>query len=326
MTILVIQSDHPVNPFLNFTSGHKKLIKRVFPNAKIIVSSDEKTIKRALVKTEIIITSSIGILDFSSAEKLKWVHITSAGVDRLPQQLIHSSIVITNSSGVHPIPIAEHVFGFMLMFARQLHNAQRIQIQKKTWQRTSQLYPVFELHGKTVGIVGLGRIGREIAKKAKAFDMKVIALVRDTAKKQNDVEKLFPQTAIKTFLQKADFVVNCLPLTKKTLHIFSAKEFSMMQPSAYFINIGRGKTVNQNDLIKALKNKKIAGAALDVFEDEPLSNTNPLWQLDNVIITPHYSGWTPYYMDRVIQIFVENAKAYKAGKLMPNIINKEKGY
>jgi phosphoglycerate dehydrogenase-like enzyme len=156
--------------------------------------------------------------------------------------------------------------------------------------------------------------------------MTVLAMVRDTSKKYPNVDELVTEGNIKELLNRSDFVVNAMPLTDNTFHFFNTEKFSHMKSSAYFINIGRGPVTNEKDLIHALNKKVIAGAGLDVFEEEPLPSHSPLWTMENVIITPHSSGSTPEYMNRVIDIFCKNLGAYIHKKEMPNVVDKKRGY
>lgn len=324
MKILIIRHKNLI-AFLKTTEKHIQQIISGFPQASITLVEDQKEeINKEISNAEIIITVSMHNIDFKKAANLKWIHLTSAGADRMPEEIMNSDIIVTNSSGVHPIPITEHVFGFMLMLERKLHLLGRFQ-SKKEWAR-GRLQNVNELHGKTIGIVGLGRIGREIARLSKAFNMKVVAVVRNPREPEDYVDELLTQKEMARVLQVSDHVVVCLPLTKETHHLFDYEIFRKMKRSAYFINIGRGKVVNEKDLIRALKENLIAGAALDVFEEEPLPESSPLWEMENAIISPHYSGWTPHYMDRVTGIFCENLTAYLQNKKMPNMIDKTLGY
>ena len=265
------------------------------------------------------------------AEHLKWVHLSSAGVTDAAKILKKTNIILTNSSGVHPIPISEHVVAFMLMFARQMNVSYRNQIERQTWTRNFGTMKVFELHGKTVGIVGYGKIGSQIAKVCKALGMKVFVLEHKKKVKDASIDAVYK--SVNELLVNSDFVVNALPLTDKTAGYFDIKKFKLMsrsgsdgKPAAYFINIGRGKTVVEKDLMIALKSNVIAGAGLDVFEQEPTPDSNPLWDMPNVIMTPHISGWTPEYTNRVIDIFCEDLKAFLKNETMPTEVDKNLGY
>lgn len=302
-------------------------IRQAGKNLEIKTGAEtDPDIGEKLTWAESLITSEFAMLDAGNSKNLKWVHLTSAGTNKLPDFLHSSDILITNSSGVHPIPISEHVFAFMLMLSRNIHRAMRVQIKEKKWKRSYDFYQPQELFGKTLIIVGMGRIGERIAKIADSFGMQVYGIIRDTGKKRNGHIKIFGMEDLQSLLKEADFVVNALPGTSYTKGIFDLKLFKRFKSSAYFINIGRGTSVVEEDLIQALESGIIAGAGLDVFEIEPLPENSPLWKLENVIITPHYSGWTPKYTERVIDIFIENLKAYLKKEEMPNLVNKELGY
>ena len=306
---------------------HLKKIKEVGAGLKIESVTDlEKKLDKKIREADILISTDLSLLTMDNAKNLKWVHITSAGTNKVPDFLKKSKIFITNSSGVHPIPIAEHVFALILMLSRNIHKAHRAQITEKKWTRNYEYYLPNELPGKLLSIVGLGRIGERIGEIAKAFDMEVSGVVRNLDKKRKTNFKLFSIKDLGNAIKDADFIVNCLPGTEHTKGIFNKKILDKFKKSAYFINIGRGTSVVEADLIKALEKKKIAGAGLDVFETEPLPPDSKLWNLENVIITPHYSGWTPKYTDRVIEIFCQNLKPYLRGGKMPNLVNKELGY
>lgn len=317
MKIVIVEyTDKNFWPAFTVKEEHIKAIKRILPKAFVLVVSDTNILKNNnLTEADIIITPPFNLKTLStlSLSKLKWIHTTSAGVDRVPQSMKESDVIITNSSGVHPIPISEHVFTFILMFARSLYISFRNQIEKEEWVRNFQGFNPKELPDQTLGVVGVGNIGKEVVRLGKLFGMRILTVTSKTG----DLNKL---------LKESDYIVNCLPLTPDTFHYFDFKKLQKMKKEAFFINIGRGQTVDEEALIEALKSGTIAGAGLDVFEEEPLPKSSPLWKLKNVILTPHYSGWNPHYMDRVIKIFIENLKAYLNNKKMPNLVDKQKGY
>ena len=293
------------------------------------MADDPQEINRTLTDADILIYDSGGFLAFdqlkiSDAKKLAWVHATSAGVTDFAKILTKTNILLTNSSGVHPIPISETVLGYMLMFSRKLNLFYRNQIESKKWTRDRVNLRGEELAGKTVGIVGYGRIGSEIGKICAAVGMKVAVFKHDN--KVDNKSADYVTSDLNELLSASDFIVDALPLTPETQGYFDKNKFEQMSESAYFINIGRGKTVVEKDLIKALKNGIIAGAGLDVFEVEPLPDSSPLWNLPNVILTPHISGWSPNYANRVINIFCDNLKAYLENQTMPTLVDKNRGY
>ena len=260
----------------------------------------------------------------SRTPRLKWLQMMSAGVDRLRDtEIWKSKIIITGVSGIHASPIGEFVMGFILMFAKGMPLCFRMQ-QKHEWQR----YMPHLLYGKTVGIVGLGHIGSEVARLSRAFGMKVIATRRSAKKpgKARNVDLLLPQSQMKELLAQSDYVVLALPLTPETRHIIGEAEFASMKPGAFIINIGRGSLIDENALIRALDDKKIAGAGLDVTAPEPLPKESRLWDMENVIISPHVSGGMEDYTGRATALFCENLRRYINGKKLINIIDRKKGY
>lgn len=327
MNILIIQNTNPIfTPNMDVLPKHLDQIKNVLGEAVITIRKDTEDMEKDFENADVVIAPAVTNVSLEKAKNLRWIQVTSAGVNGLPHTLVENEIIITNASGVHPIPIAEHVMAFMLMFAHQLHMLHRTQITKKMWDYAYNKYPIFELSGKTLGITGMGRIGTQITKLAKGLGMEVVAMVRDTSKKYQYVDEVVTEKDIAKLLQRADFVVNAMPLTHDTKYFFDKNKFEQMKSSAYFINIGRGPVAYEKDLIDALKNETIAGAGLDVFEEEPLIHESPLWDMENVLITPHSSGQTPEYMNRVIDIFCENLEAYLKKEPMPNLVDKRKGY
>jgi D-2-hydroxyacid dehydrogenase (NADP+) len=276
--------------------------------------------------SEIIIASPNFPFSEKNTVNLKWLHLTSAGANTLPQFIKDSDISVTSSSGVHPVPIAEHVLLFMLAFARGFDKLYKTQILRKKWIKNYDILGVFELYGKKVLIVGMGKIGGRIGVVCKSLGMEVAGVVRDLKKKRSVDFPVFGIDSLKKQVGGYDFVVNCLPGTEHTQGLFDLKLFKKFKKGGIFINIGRGTTVVEKDLIKALKTGFIAGAGLDVFEEEPLPDSSPLWNMENVLITPHTSGWTPQYFGRVIDIFLINFDKYLNGENLPNEVNKKLGY
>lgn len=257
----------------------------------------------------------------SNAPNLKWIHALSAGVENLITPELQSiNAFVTNSKGIHGIPVSEHVLALMLAFTRGLNFFIRHQASK-AWKRTH----VDEIHNKTIGIAGLGSIGREIAKKAKGLGMDVVALKKQPTT-ELFVDKLYKPEELNEMLSVSDFVVAALPLLPETKEYFKLEQFAVMKKSAYFINIARGGIVHEADLVTALEKGMIKGAGLDVFEHEPLSQESPLWTMPNVIITPHLAALSPYYLDRAIKVFADNLGRFAQNGEMYNLIDKAKGY
>jgi phosphoglycerate dehydrogenase-like enzyme len=259
------------------------------------------------------------------AENLKWVHFASAGVEKsLSPALLAKNAKLTCSRGVHAATIAEYALMQMLAFSKNLRKAHRLQDEHR-WGFEELLPGRFDLEGKTVAIIGLGSIGRRVAKLAKAFDMKVIGTV-NRPRKIAGIDKVYPPSQLRQCLAEAEFVILATPLTDATFHLIGREELGAMKPTAQLINIGRGKLVDEAALIEVLENKRIAGAALDVFEIEPLPADSPLWGMENVSITPHYSGMAEDLWRKTTELFCENAKRFKDGKRLLGIVNREKGY
>ncbi|MBO6211092.1 MAG: D-2-hydroxyacid dehydrogenase [Schwartzia sp.] len=258
-----------------------------------------------------------------NAPKLRWVQALTAGVDSFIalDAFRKSDILLTNVRGIHGIPIAEHVLGMILCRTRGLLTAYDNQ-KAKQWKG---LRGLDELYEKTVAIIGLGSVGSFIANRLKAMGMTILG-VKPSKTEEPDVDKLYTPDELFDVLPQADFVIVTLPLTQETKNLFSKKAFAAMKPTAFFINVSRGPVVNEDDLVEALRNNVIGGAGLDVFCKEPLPTESPLWDAPNLLITPHHAATSPRYMERAIDIFIENLKAYPDTAKMKNIIDKEKGY
>lgn len=301
---------------------HIALIHSALPEANVI-TAELTDADKYIADTDILVAwgwMNIAPL-LERAGRLKWVHALSAGVENLVvPALINSNIILTNSRGIHGIPVSEHVFSLILAFSRGLNLLLRQQ-QEKQWHRV----PTDEIYEKTLGIIGLGSIGREIAKRGKGLGMNVLA----TKRKMSDelfVDELFPAAQLYDMLPACDYVVAALPLTEETRGLLNEKAFAAMKQSAYFINISRGAVVNEADLIAALQTGAIKGAGLDVFAHEPLPPESPLWDMPNVIITPHLAALSPYYLDRAVKLFADNLTRFAQARDMLNVIDKSKGY
>jgi phosphoglycerate dehydrogenase-like enzyme len=260
---------------------------------------------------------------------LKWLQLTSAGVDRLiDAPVVRSHVTVTTASGIHATPISEYVIGTMLAFAKGLPKAFRAQ-QDRVWQG----YWPEELEDKTVGVLGVGAIGARVVKLAEALDMRVLALRRTAGERVTGegsgmagVDEMLPPSELPYLLAESDYVVVALPLTPETRELIGEAELRAMKPNAVIVNIGRGAIIDEAALVRALKEGWIAGAALDVFTQEPLSPESELWGLENVIVTPHISGGTPRYMERAVGLFCENLRRYLAGEELRNVVDPARGY
>ena len=258
------------------------------------------------------------------APGLRWIQLTSAGMDRAARSgLVESDFMLTSSSGLHATPIGEFVLCVMLMFCKGMHGAVRAQ-GRREWLR----YMPQELYGQTVGVVGMGHIGTEVARLAKAFGCRVLATRRSiTARTSDDVaDELLPPSDLPELLAESDFVVLAVPSTAETRRLIGEPELRAMKSSGVLINIARGAVVDEAALVRALKEGWIAGAGLDVFEQEPLPEESELWGMENVIMSPHISGGTEIYNQRAVGIFCENLRRYLAGEPLMNLADAERGY
>ncbi|MFC1860360.1 D-2-hydroxyacid dehydrogenase [Chloroflexota bacterium] len=260
------------------------------------------------------------------APKLKWVQTMSAGVNMfLAPDLIpvDSPVILTNTRGVQSVTIAEFTFGLMLMFAKQSLSCFQLK-QEKQWKPVQA--GVKTLRSKTVGIVGLGSVGREVARLAKAFGMRVLAEDIRSVARARYVDTMLRPDQLLQLLSESDFVVLSLALTPETNKLIGEKELRAMKPTAYLINIARGPLIDEEVLIHALEEHWIAGAGLDVFATEPLPTDSKLWELPNVIISPHTAGAFEDRSKDTGKVFLENLRRYVSGKRLLNVIDKKKGW
>ncbi|TCW42169.1 phosphoglycerate dehydrogenase-like enzyme [Thermohydrogenium kirishiense] len=299
-------------------------MQKIAPQFNVICLDDKKDAYKYIKDTEVLVCFD-GDADaefIHNAENLKWIHLLSAGADAMPFDVLKErKIILTNSKGVHKYQISEQVIGYMLLFERGLNYFIRKQMNRE-WDKSVR---VSELYGKTVCILGVGSIGEEIARIAREFGMKTIG-VRKSGNMSKFIDEMYTNDNMIYAVSKADYVICALPLTDDTYHLLGKDFFKNMKNDAVFINIGRGKVVDESSLIDALKNKTIRGAALDVFEEEPLSKESPLWDMENVIITPHTAGISPHYMERGIEIIKHNIKAYLGDGDFINRVDLEKQY
>lgn len=274
--------------------------------------------------------------------RLHWVQLNSAGADHvITHPLFTRDVIFTTTSGLHAINIGEYVFASILAWTR--HLPELFDLQRKSewppdrWTRYSPL----ELRGATLGIVGYGSIGREVGRLAKAFGMQVLALKRNAQSPQASSafeipalgdplgalpDALYGPAQLREMLAQCDYVALAVPLTPETRGLIGEAELRAMKPTAYLVNIARGEVCDEAALVRALKERWIAGAGLDVFTREPLPKDSPLWALSNVILTPHIAGFSPNYEQRTVDIFCENLRRYIAGEPLLNVVDKAAGY
>jgi phosphoglycerate dehydrogenase-like enzyme len=289
---------------------------------------------------------------------LRWIHSMSAGVDQfLKPGFVESDVVFTNSVGAHAPAIAESVFGMLLFVVKRLGEHWDAQKEHR-WGRARK----DELRGKTLGVIGLGHVGAEVARLGQAFGMRVVAtrraaglhpvsalrapgqgpvtghslaappsarleaVSRRAAEASETVDEVWGPGGLPRLLAESDFVVMCAALTAETRGMIGEAELRQMKPTAWFVNIARGALVQEDALLRALREQWITGACLDVFAQEPLPPDSLFWSLPNVFVTPHSSASTPQLMGRALDIFLENLRRYRAGRPLLNVVDKRRGY
>ncbi len=302
---------------------HLEQIRAVDPRVRVAATADRDRAQALAQDAQVIVGWHIPQSVMERATRLKWIHATAAGVDTLLfPAVLEGRVLLTSSVGIHTVVLPEYVMAMILAFSRRLHIAVRNQMARR-WDRATTLGE--ELEDKVLGVLGVGAIGRVLAARAAAFGMRVIGTKR-TPEPIPHVERVFPPEGTDDVLRAADFLAVILPLTPQTRGLIDARALALMKPTAVVINVGRGAVVQEAALIGALNAGAIAGAALDVFEREPLPADSPLYAMENVIITPHVSGSSPTYFDRAIPLFCENLRRYLAGAPLLNVVDPARGY
>jgi phosphoglycerate dehydrogenase-like enzyme len=261
-------------------------------------------------------------LNIQKLNNLKWIQLSSIGIDQVPIQIVKDkNILVTNNKGGYSIPIGEWVVLKILELLKNSKGFYKKQLQKKWKIDTS----VLELFGKTIGFIGTGSIAKEAAKRLQGFEANILGL-NTSGKNVQYFHKCYGINDFEDMVSQCDIIVISIPYTNKTHHLIDENIFKMMKDNVYIINVARGSIINENHLIKYLKNGKVKGAALDVFEKEPLDSSSPLWEMDNVIITPHNSWVSEMRNERRFNIIFENMKRFINGDKLLNIVDIEKGY
>jgi len=274
------------------------------------------------------------------APGLRWVQLHSAGVDHLAgDPILNSAVAVTTTSGIHATPIAEYVLASILAHRWQVPLWTQCQREHRWPAGRWELLSRPELRGSTLGVVGYGSIGREVARLGRAFGMRVVACrrsagraeqgyaVEGTGDPQGTVpERFYPLEALHDLLAVSDYVVLAVPSTPATFHLIDESALRAMKPSAFLVNISRGAVVDESALACALRKGWIAGAGLDVYEQEPLPPESPLWDLKNALLSPHVASFSPDYDRRAVALFAQNLERYLAGLPLLNLVDKTRGY
>lgn len=303
-----------------YVDRYERLLREARKDLQLLVCKNREQIEKVIDQADIILSAHTfpGEL-IGKARKLKWIQSMSAGVENFARSnLLPPNIVLTKIKGVFGPIMSEYVVGYILAITQNMKKTFDNK-EKKRWEP----FLVDSVRRKTVGVMGLGSVGAYIAYQVHLMGAVVIAL-EEQEKRLPYVSHEYPITEMEEFLRRADFVVVTLPLTDANEGILGEREFSMMKESAYLINVSRGPLVQEEALLKALERGSIAGAVLDVFHEEPLPRDHPLWDLDNVIITPHISG--PSIPEDIVKIFIENLRRFEEGKKLEGVVDHEKEY
>ncbi len=339
-------SSKPIDLLITVAFSDEQLeqLRQISPRLRIhqqTVRSADEISADLWARVEILYTDRI-LPPVEAVPNLQWAQIHYAGIDHLVSHplLQEGKIIVTTMSGAAAPQVAEHVLMTFLALGHKMPELHALQARAEwphdRWERLKPL----ELRNSTVGLVGYGSIGREIARLLQPLNVRILAAKRDAMRPtdtdyeleglgdpQGDLfQRLYPAEAVRSMIKECDFVVVCVPLTPATRGMIGEAELAAMKPGAYLVDVSRGGIVNHAALINALQEKKIAGAALDVFPEEPLPANNPLWKLPNVLITPHISGISAHYSSRAIAMFAENLKRYVQHLPLYNQYDRERGY
>ena len=307
----------------------RERLQQTFPDFQFVQLQNYDRVPEEIVDADVFIGWSLRPEQFVAAKTLRWIHSPAAAVHQLMfPELVRSNVLLTNSSSVHGPVVAEHAIAVMLALAKRLPQAMQYQA-KKLWSQ-EQLWNERprprEVAGATAAVVGMGGIGREFTRLAKALGMRVLAVREEPSKGTGGADAVYGSAQIDEVLPQADYVLLCTPVTAATTAIINAARLKKMKPEAYLMNVARGPLIDEPALIAALKERRIAGAGLDVFVEEPLPADSPFWSLDNVLITPHSAAVTERLWERHYDLIVENLNRFLAGKPLLNEVNTKRGY
>jgi phosphoglycerate dehydrogenase-like enzyme len=309
-------------PQSEVTRGWGRMLADALPEVRVVIAEDQAAAEREIVDAE----AAFGHLSrelLAKARRLRWLQAPQAApaAGYYYPELIQHPLTVTNFREIFNDHISTHIMAFVLAFARGLHVYIPQQLRRE-WKKSRENSGVVHLPEATALIVGVGGIGAETARLAAAFGMTVLATDARRTAAPPGVAELHKPEALDTLLPRADFVILTVPHTPATEGFMHRARFQCMKRSAFFINIGRGMTTKLDDLVAALRAGEIAGAALDVYEQEPLPADHPLWSMPNVLLTPHMAGWGPYLDDRRYQIMIDNCRAFLDGKQLRNVVHK----
>jgi phosphoglycerate dehydrogenase-like enzyme len=304
-------------------------LRRMFPEHSFVRADSDEATRDAIRDADVAFSSRVTRAHFTAAERLRWVHSPAAGVGAmLFPEMVQSAVVMTNSRGNSSVTIAEHAMAVTLVLLRDLPLAWRRQAEKVWAQNEFDAgASIRTLRGARVLVVGLGSIGSETARLAAAFGAYVVGIRRTPSVRPSDgVAEVHAPAELLEQLPSADVVILSAPQTAETLHLIGERELAVMKEDAVLVNVSRGKLIDEAALVKALDTGRLRGAALDVFEHEPLDRASPLWNRRNVVITPHVSGFHADYWPQAVGLFADNLRRFVAGQPLANLVDKQAGY
>lgn len=305
---------------------HLALLKKLPPSTTVVVGNEAGAFNGIAARADVLVNGShhSGVLKevWKMAPNVRWVHSLSAGVESIVfPELGASPVPLTNAAGVYAPSLAEFAMLGILYFAKDIARMNRAKAASK-WEQ----FLVEEIRYSTLGIVGYGGIGRETARRAKAFGMKVLAMRRKPATPDENVDEFFTQDRMRDLITRSDYLLVSAPLTPDTRGMIGASEIAAMKPSAVLMNVARGPVIHEAAMIEALREQRIRGAVLDVFDEEPLPADNPLWKLDNVLLSPHCADQTATWQHDSMNFFLENFERFSKGEPLRNVVDKSAGY
>ena len=320
-------ADEPIKIacMLKLSQAEAEQIKGAGRHVELMILTDLNASKY-LAEAEVILGAVDGPT-LLQAKKLKWVQALGAGVENMPRELIEHPCTLTNMQRVYAPVIAESAIALLLSLTRGLTQVSVPAFRERKWRQAPNDLVLDDLYGKTIGIVGMGGIGSETARRLHyGFQMRVLSTDAKALPKPEFVAKLHDPTWLMEMVPQVDVLMSAAPLTRETRGLFNEQVFGQMKPSAYFINVSRGGLVDQEALVRALKENRIRGAGLDVTTPEPLPADSSLWTCPNLVITPHNSGQAPIRQVRLMALITENVRRYSHGLPLMNVVDKRKGY
>jgi len=305
------------------------MLNELRETASVLIGDSVQAFEKAAASSDVIFnwSGSLSLIRdvFLMSPRARWIHSRSAGLERtLFPELIASDLIMTNGSGVFSPSLGEFALAAILYFAKDFRRMIRNQMAAR-WEP----FDILPISGQTVGIVGYGDIGRAVASRVRAMGMNVLAVKRHASAQNNPdpfAQRICTPDQRLAMLPQCDYVVVAAPLNAETVDLISAAEFAAMKPSAVIINVGRGPVINERAMINALSQHKIKGAALDVFDEEPLPANHPFYKLENVLLSPHCADHTPDWLDNAMRFFLAQFKKFRHGEPLLNVVDKKLGY